>query len=141
MIDYTHSADGIVPDRLQGFFVGWPNPPDPETHLRLLRGSDEIVLAIDSDSGQVIGFVNAVTDGVLAAYIPLLEVLPEYQKRGIGRELMLRLLGRLNDLYMIDLLCDRDVQPFYQKVGFTPMSAMMIRNFEAQCGRQQSGQR
>ena len=51
MIDYTDSLDGIEPKYLDGFFVGWPHSPSPETHLRLLVGSDHIVLAIDRESG------------------------------------------------------------------------------------------
>ena len=34
------------------------------------------------DAGRVVGFVTAISDGVLSAYIPLLEVLPEYQGAG-----------------------------------------------------------
>ena len=57
---------------------------------------------------SVVGFVTAVSDGVLSAYIPLLEVLPEYQDRGIGSELMRRILEQLDDLYMVDVLCDAE---------------------------------
>ena len=134
MINYTDSAAGITPDRLKGFFVGWPNPPSPETHLKLLKGSDHIILARDSQSEQVVGFVNAISDNVLAAYIPLLEVLPEYQKQGIGSELMQRMLAKLDGLYMIDLMCNVELQPYYERFGMKRMSAMMIRDFEHQSG-------
>jgi hypothetical protein len=79
MIDYTGSLARIEPRHLNGFFVGWPHPLSPETHLHLLAGSDQFVLAIDSESGQVAGFVTALTDGALSGFIPLLEVLPAYQ--------------------------------------------------------------
>ena len=88
MIEYRESADRVDSNQLIGFFVGWPNPPNPASHLRLLLGSDEVMLAIDSESGQVVGFITAITDGVLSAYIPLLEVLPPWQNQGIGRELV-----------------------------------------------------
>ena len=104
MISYTDDLEVIVADQLRGFFVDWPNPPTPDTHLRLLRGSGAVELAVDDATGRVVGFVTAVTDGVLSAYIPLLEVLPEYQGRGIGSELVRRLLSRLEHLYMVDLL-------------------------------------
>jgi len=54
---------------------------------------------------------------VLSAYIPLLEVLPEWQGRGIGTELMRRLLDRLRGLYMVDLCCDAELEPFYRRLG------------------------
>jgi hypothetical protein len=36
MIEYIYTSEGITPPQLQGFFEGWPDPPSPETHLRLL---------------------------------------------------------------------------------------------------------
>ena len=71
---FQTKIDGVEPDQLAGFFVGWPDPPSPETHLKILHASHAIVLAQDR-SGQVVGFINAVSDGILSAYIPLLEVL------------------------------------------------------------------
>ena len=132
---FITSVDHISPSQLHGFFVGWPNPPSPETHLAILRRSDAVVLAVDDESGQVIGFVNALSDGVLSAFIPLLEVLPAYQGRGIGSELVRRLLAQLSDLYAVDLLCDADVQPFYARLGLQPAQGMMLRRYERQAGR------
>lgn len=129
MIKYQTTLDSIAPDKLTGFFVGWPHPPSPEVLFQVLKNSGKIVLAIDTDSGHMIGFINAITDNVLSAYIPLLEVLPEYQKKGIGAELVKRMLKELGDLYMIDLACDRELNDFYQKFGFTNRNAQIIRNF------------
>lgn len=74
------------------------------------------------------------SDGVLSAYIPLLEVLPEAQRQGIGSELTRRMLASLDHLYMVDLLCDRDVQPFYARLGMHEATGMMKRNYEHQNG-------
>lgn len=115
MIEYTESLDGVEPRHLEGFFVGWPQPPSPERHLEVLRGSAAVVLARDGE--RVVGFVTAVGDGVLSAYIPLLEVLPEHQGRGIGSELMQRVLEKLGDLYMVDLCCDAELEAFYRRFG------------------------
>lgn len=130
MIEYRDSVEGIGPEHLTGFFVGWPSPPSPETHLRILRGSSHVVLAWDTETQCVAGFINAVSDGVLSAYIPLLEVLPQYQRRGIGGELAKRLIACLRNYYMVDLVCDASVQPFYDRlgVGFQRASAMIVRN-------------
>ena len=127
LIEYTDSLVGIEPRHLDGFFVGWPHPPSPETQLRLLTGSDHVVLAIDPESGQVIAFVTALTDGVISGFIPLLEVLPAYQGRGIGRALMTRVLDRLGDLPNVDLLCDPNVVPFYERFGMKPVGGMALR--------------
>ena len=135
MILYQDQLEGIDASRLQGFFVGWPNPPTPETHMRLLHGSQYVWLAVDSATGNVVGFITALSDGVLSAYIPLLEVLPSYQKQGIGKELVQRMLATLGQIYMVDLLCDEDLQPYYGNFGMRPISGMFLRNYEFQSGK------
>ena len=134
MITYTTSLDGITPDKLRGFFVGWTTPPSPETHLRLLRNSSHLVLAVDDETGSVVGFVTAVSDHVLSASISLLEVLPQYRSRGVGAELVRRILEEVGDLYMIDFVCNPAMQPFYTRLGMRPSTGMMRRNPKRQSG-------
>lgn len=133
-IVYSDSLKGVSADHLRGFFVGWPKRPSPETHLKLLRQSDVVVLAKDYDTDKVVGFVTAISDGVLSAYIPLLEVLPDYQGQGLGRQLMRRMLDKLNHLYMVDLLCDEDMQSFYLPLRMKRATGMMVRRFDRQSG-------
>lgn len=133
MITYTDSLENITIEQLSGgFFVGWPNPPAPQAHLRLLQGSYKVWLAIDDN--QVVGFINAISDGVLTAFIPLLEVLPDYKGQGIGTELVNHILASLDHLYSIDLLCDDDVVPFYKKLGLHQAGGMLKRNYQNQSG-------
>jgi len=134
VIIYTDDLTKVTADALAGFFKGWPNPPTPETHLDILRNSDEIVLAIDDESGRAVGYITAITDRVLSAYIPLLEVLPEHRRRGIGHELVRKMLAKLNGLYMIDTCCDPEMVPFYKSFGMEPANAMTIRNHQRQSG-------
>ena len=136
MISYSETIAGIGAEHLQGFFVGWPNPPSPATHLRILAGSYAMLLARDDATGQVVGFITAISDGVSCAYIPHVEVLPAYQGRGIGSELVRRMLERLHDIYMIDLICDTNVQPFYARLGMQPYTGMILRNYDRQSGAQ-----
>ena len=135
MIRYTDKLDGLEPEALAGFFEGWLSKPTPETHLEILRGSSAVVLAIDDSSDAVVGFVNAVSDGVLSAYVPLLEVLHDYRGRGIGRELLRRMLEKMEDLYMVDLVCDPETARFYESLGMKPAHAMVVRRYERQAGR------
>jgi len=134
-LKYIQTLEGISPDMLKGgFFVNWPNPPTPETHYKLLKNSYQVVLALDEKSQQVVGFINAISDGVLSAYIPLLEVLPEHQNQGIGKKLVKKMLDQLKHLYMIDLLCDENLQGYYEKLGMNKAQGMMIRNYKNQSG-------
>lgn len=127
MIEYATDLTGVEPAHLHGFFEGWPNPPSPERHLEILRGSYCVVLAREPGKPQVIGFVNAISDGVLYAFVPLLEVLPAHRERGIGSELVRRLLDQLGDFYAVDLMCDSELQPFYEHLGMYPAVGMVLR--------------
>lgn len=130
---YTDAIQDVTPAELRGFFVGWPEPPSPETHLRMLHSSYATIIALED--GRVIGFVTAISDGVLSAYVPLLEVLPEHQGRGIGAELVRRMRDRLAHLYMVDLVCDEDVAPFYERIGgFQRAVGFARRNYPMQSG-------
>lgn len=133
-ITYSTDPRSIAPENLTGFFVGWPNPPSPERHRDLLLSSSYVVLAVDEETDRVVGFANAVSDKVLAAYIPLLEVLPEYQGQGVGREIMRRMFELLEEYYMVDLLCDPELERFYRPLGMQPATGMMIRRYERQSG-------
>jgi len=120
----------IEPASLTGFFEGWPSPPSSEAHLRILTGSDRVWLARVPETGRVAGFITALTDGVLSAYIPLLEVLPEHRGRGLGGLLTRVMLADLSDLYMVDLVCDAELQPFYTRQGFRAGQAMSVRRYD-----------
>jgi hypothetical protein len=91
MVEYAESLDGVNADDLHGFFVGWRNVPSPEQHLAQLHGSAHVVLA--RDGVRVVGFVTAISDGVR------------------------RMLARPESLYMVDLCCDADLEPFYKRFG------------------------
>lgn len=129
MIEYVDSVERVNAAMLNGFFFGWKRPHSPEDHLRILKNSDAVVLAIETENGRVVGFVTALTDRLQAAFIPLLEVLPEYQNQGIGSQLMSRILDKLKDTPAIDLTCDKELQPFYSRLGMQPSVGMVIRNY------------
>lgn len=134
-VTITNSLEGIAADALTGgFFESWPDPPTAETHLAILRGSSAVALAVATD-GSVVGFATAVGDGVLAAYIPLLEVLPEYRGRALGMQLVECLIDSVGPCYMIDVSCDEDVVPFYDRLGFQRATAMIRRDYSVQAGR------
>ncbi len=135
MISYVHSAKDVGHEQLEGFFHQWPQPPSTRTHLRILQASAAVILAVDDKTDRVVGFVTAISDGILAAYIPLLEVLPDYRGRGIGSELIRRMLSELEGLYMVDLVCDVELRQFYERFGLKAMTAMTQRDFAVQSGR------
>jgi Predicted acetyltransferase len=129
MIIYCDDINKITESQLIGFFVGWLRPLTTEKHLALLRGSTHFVAAVDDETRQVVGFITALSDGVSAAFIPLLEVLPAYQGRGIGRELVQEILCKLEGITNIDLTCDAELQGFYGRFGMRKATGMVLRKF------------
>lgn len=134
MIRYINSLVNINEDNVEGFFVDWPNPPSLKKHIEILKGSSYFWLAVDEKSKNVVGFITAISDKVLSAYIPLLEVLPEYKNKGIGSELVKLMMESLKDYYMIDLLCDEELTKFYKRFGMFKSQGMIIRNYNRQSG-------
>ena len=132
---YKNSTGDISSEMLEGFFVDWPNPPNPKTHLVMLQNSSKVIIAMDDNTNQVVGFITAISDGVLSAYIPFLEVLPEYKNKGIGKELVNRMLNELADIYMIDLCCDDDLITYYEPFGMKKTNGMVLRNYKMQSGK------
>jgi hypothetical protein len=45
--------------------------------------------------------------------------------------LVRRLLVQLERLYMVDVVCDPDLVPFYEHFGMTPLTGMARRNRSA----------
>ncbi|HRJ43905.1 MAG: GNAT family N-acetyltransferase [Caldilineaceae bacterium] len=131
-IVYSDSPNPLTPDDVDGLFAHWGTAPTPDAILRIFQGSQLLMLAREGESGPVIGYITAITDGASAAYIPHLEVRAEWQGQGIGSELVRLLLERLRHIYAIDLMCDPEVQPFYERHGFRPWTGMLIRNYDRQ---------
>ena len=128
MISYQYDISGLTEADMDPFFEGWPQKPESAKRIEILKNSDYVIIA--KDGVNMIGFINAITDKTLSAYIPLLEVVPEYRKQGIGTELVKRMLEKLKDYYMIDLCCDEYLEGFYKKLGMSKVTGMIKRNYE-----------
>src|SRR5438067_2315325 len=128
-VRYRTRIDGFTVADLGGFFAGWPRPPPPARRLEILAAASHVVLALDG--GRLVGHATAISDRLLSAYIPLLEVLEPYRRRGIGSELVRRLLAEIGNLYMVDLVCDDALRPFYERLGFQALTGMALRRRDA----------
>jgi predicted N-acetyltransferase YhbS len=69
-----------------------------------------------------------ISDGVLTAFIPWLEVLPGYQGQGIGSELMRRILDGTGQFYSVDLVCDAPLASYYERFGMRSASSALLRH-------------
>jgi len=131
-IRYQSTLAGLRPDAMHGFFVGWANPPGPATLLKMLGAGSHVWLALDGE--RLVGYVRAISDGFYSAFVPELEVLPEYQGMGIGTTLLNNLLDELDTFYSVDAASDDEFVGFYRRFGFTHGNGMMIRRYQNQAG-------
>ena len=128
MITYTDSHD-IDLDQLSVLFnaVGWERRTANRDRLaQLVRGSLWVVSALAD--GKLVGFARAVSDGATNAYVSTVAVLPGYQGRGIGREIMRRLIAGHDGIQFV-LHANDNAYPFYLHLdlGFEPISNMLYR--------------
>lgn len=124
-VSYHTDNDGITPEMIGGLFVGWPDPPSSQQLIDVMAGSYRRVWALHD--GKVVGYINAISDGVLNAFIPWLEVHPDHQGQGIGAALVNRVVEQLHGLYSIDLCCDTDLFPYYERLGFQTFGGAGLR--------------
>jgi ribosomal protein S18 acetylase RimI-like enzyme len=127
-IDYrdSHSLDL---DQLAALFnaVGWQKrTTDRERLAQLVRGSLWVISAWDGD--RLVGFTRAISDGAFNAYLSTVAVLPAYQRRGIGREIVRRLIEGHDGIQFV-LHANAAAYPFYLHLdlGFEPIDNVLIR--------------
>ena len=84
------------------------------------------------DGENFIGYIDAVSNGVTDAYIQDLMVCPKYQGKGIGTELMNRIITYLkeNKIYMISVVFEDKLLPFYKRFGFSPMLCGQMQTYD-----------
>ena len=89
-----------------------------------MRGSWSLCCAWDG--GELVGMGRVVSDGFLNAYICGVGVLPGYRGRGIGGEIMQKLISRCAEHGMKpQLMCEEHLVPHYRKMGFEVFAAGM----------------
>lgn len=112
-------TDTIATDEVIALYRAnaWSSADKPEQLLPALRNSHTLVTA--RLEGQLIGLVNALSDGHLVVYIPHMLVHPDYQRRGIGRLLMQALLAKYEGFHQLMLTADGEATAFYEQMGFS----------------------
>jgi GNAT superfamily N-acetyltransferase len=116
----VYSEDRTLPlDPLRELYRAnaWSSAEFPEVLQRALLNSHSLVTAWRG--GRLLGLGNAISDGFLVVYYPHLLVLPEFQGRGIGSEIMRRLKSKYERFHQHMVVADGGAIEFYRKCGFT----------------------
>lgn len=115
--------------------AGWwaEDIPDDPSHVRqIIAGSHCFIVA--TEENKIIGMGRAISDKAGDAYIQDLTVMDSYRRKGVGTEILKRLVARLEDdsIKWIALIAERNSHDFYTSYGFkimpdsTPMLKILI---------------
>ena len=96
--------------------AGWGDRVgDAERFKAMMEKAGRTVVAFEG--GRVVGFARALTDGVSNGYISMVAVAEDCRGRGVGRELVRRLLGEDACVTWV-LRAGRGSRTFWEKLGF-----------------------
>ena len=107
--------------------AGLPRPTnDKERIQKMFDNSNLIVTAWHND--LLVGVSRSITDWVWSCYLADLAVRNEYQKEGIGKELITLTKEKVGEQSMVLLLSVPTAMEYYPKVGFVKQESSFILN-------------
>lgn len=96
--------------------VGWSSGHYPEKLVLAMRNSGSVFSAWVDE--KLIGLISVMDDGVMNAYVHYLLVVPAFQSKGIGRQLVAHMKDYYSSYLRIILIAyDKEVS-FYESCGF-----------------------
>ena len=90
--------------------VGWSNYTSNPTMLKNALEHSLFLISARDEDGKLVGFLRAVGDGYSILYIQDIIVLPEYQRQGIGTQLLRQTLEHFKEVYQIILTTDSELK-------------------------------
>ena len=113
--------------------VGWTNYTSNPTMLKNALEHSLFLISARDEEGNLIAFLRAVGDGFSIVYIQDIIVLPEYQRQGIGTQLLRQTLEYFKEVYQMILTTDSELKTlaFYESNGFTALSKVGCTSFMA----------
>lgn len=124
-MDITYSSEHCPNDsELKDLFstVEWQVSRHIDRLSAAMYKYDNLITAWDG--ARLVGLVCSLDDGAVTAYINYLIVHPDYQRMGIGKELMRRILNEYRDFLRVELIADAGATEFYDKLDFDAINAV-----------------
>lgn len=117
-IRYSEQKD-FTANELEKLFlsVNWSSGHYPDKLKVAMQNSSTVFSAWDGT--QLIALINVLDDGVMTAYIHYLLVNPDYQKKGIGKQLIDLVKNQYNNYLRIILIAYERETGFYSHTGFS----------------------
>jgi ribosomal protein S18 acetylase RimI-like enzyme len=103
--------------------VQWPSLTDADVVRRVCTAPGSVAYVAVAD-GTVVGWAQALGDGVLQSHLSFLAVLPEHRRRGIARLLTVATFQATGTVRM-DLITD-DAEAFYETFEHRRMNGFRL---------------
>jgi ribosomal protein S18 acetylase RimI-like enzyme len=103
--------------------VQWPSLTDPDVVRRICTAPGSVAY-VALQAGEVVGWAQALGDGVLQSHLSFLAVAPEHRHRGIARLLTVATFQATHTLRM-DLITDA-ADGFYESFEHKRMSGFRL---------------
>ena len=113
-IDWT-----LVPEILKVVGMGYH---EPSVHQKAFENSASVVFIFQEK--KLIGFGRAISDGAYQAAIYDVAILPEYQRKGLGKLIINTIIDSLPGCNFI-LYANVGKEEFYRKLNFRKMKTAM----------------
>jgi len=131
-LEWVHSSEHVDWEELSRLYLAAPLGNKDPSDLQIAF-SNSMFMCFIYESGRLIGAGRALADGRDCSYICDIAVHPSFQGRGLGKEIVSRLVDLSKDHKKIILYAAPGKEPFYLKLGFKRMAtAMAIFKNQAQ---------
>ena len=110
-----------IQDLYQLYKVSWWANKREISDINIMLANSDLNLGICEQHNQkLVGFTRVLTDFIYRAVIWDVMVASDYQKQGLGRQLITEVLNhpKLQNVETFMLVCLPEMIPFYQKFGF-----------------------
>lgn len=137
MLLWSDTTDELDWNELSALYLAAPLGNKSAEWLKTAFRNSRYTLFVRED-GRLVGAGRALADGVDCSYICDVAILPSHQGRGLGRQIVARLVELSRGHRKIILYAVPGKEAFYSKLGFMRMATAMAI-FENQAEQLQRG--
>ena len=106
--------------------VQWKSAKEPQRLVEAFEKASHVVSVWEGE--KLVGLVRSMDDGCWSANIDCLVVHKDFQKKGIGTQLLLELLKDLSKVQYINVCPDdKEILSFYEGFGFKVVDGMYLQ--------------
>lgn len=103
--------------------AGWWNERTEQDMEKMLSQA----MAVGAwENNKLIGFARVISDGIFRAYIEDVVIHSSFNRKGIGTQLIAKVVEGLFNIDVISLFCEEDLIAFYSKNEFKKSKSQIV---------------